>query len=216
MSNSYPVGYTLQPKVSLAGMTETDIHNFTKDYICELERYFSEYAEKLQKAENIVHRTTFQCALKYAGLKAGRPDYKCDYLMSSVYHWFVDMCGFYQQNITFEKFCVLIQCSYEYYSIFLKDGAKSGLTDRITFRNEVKTDVISSMQEGALTGNPGYMFVLKARFGWSDQPQVNPVRTETGGPSLEQIAASIGIQAAAEPACIPDLSEPNTDDIIDV
>ena len=194
MGNPYPIGYKLSPKVNTENMTDTEKINWAKDYVSLLSSYANEYIAKLPSADLITHRSTFQGLLKSCAIRAGRPDYKCQILMDTIYHWYYEMCSIYQQAITLEKYCILISCSVNYFNDFIKsNGSKDDHIGRIIAYDELQNDIISSMQEGAMTGNPGYIFILKAKHGWSDQPQSIQSNQTDSVSSLEQIAQSIGV-----------------------
>jgi hypothetical protein len=55
----------------------------------------------------------------------------------------------------------------------------------------------SSLQDEASTGNPGAMFILKARNGWQETaPAQNPTLINGKVKSLDEIAADYGLNFA--------------------
>lgn len=204
----FPNFEKLLPAVSLAGMTEQEKQAERARYMDRVRQVTLDYVSGLSKTEDIYHRATFQGLLKRIFVQCGRPDYEDLPLMTELENYYTDLCATYQQTITLEKYCIMIGCSRDYYNIWIEEAKKHGLRGHIFIDNFLRNEVISALQEGALSGNPGYMFVLKARHGWSDQPAPGGSQTEQAGPSLEQLAASLGIQtqdaAGAEPLPLPD------------
>lgn len=213
----FPNFEKLLPAVDLSGLPEEEKQRQRDLYMDKARQSELDYVSGLSKTDDALNRNTFQGLLKRIFVKCGRPDYYDLVLMQELEIYYTDLCARYQQPVTLERFCIMIGCSRFYFDVIMDEARKRGLSGHITLGNFLQTEVVSSLQDGALSGNPGFMFVLKARHGWSDQPTPGGGQPEQQSASLEQIAAAVGV-SSVEPLPLPETAGETVSqgDIIDV
>lgn len=213
----FPNYAKLLPKIDLSKIDEQDRPAVRSQILETMKQAEIDYVNGLLKTDQAFHRTTFQGMLRYIARAAGRPDYNDVILMDQIEFYYNELCARYQQPYTIERYCILLNCSIDYYFDMVDNWVKRGLSGHIQRVKLCQTETISSMQDGAMTGNPGYIFILKAKHGWSDQPAPGGGQPEQASPTLEQIAAAVGLPSG-EPLPLPETAGEMTsqDDILDV
>lgn len=197
MPFNLPDNGILKPKVVISALPESERENARKDYLFRVKETESRYVSELPKTEDIYNRNCFSGLLRTIAIDCGIPDFNDQRLFSMLYDYYSIVCARYCQSVTVSRFALMLGVT-KYHLIEWEDRNSSPLW-RVTMIKRLKTESESNAIDGALTGNPGFIFLLKAKYGYNDQPQSgSQTGNEQSTLSLEQIARQIGIETSAD------------------
>lgn len=143
-------------------------------YRDEIRRLADEYIEyELNNPDDIYNKQCFGGMIKYISMSIGKPDYKNLVLLNELWNIYSSLCYKYKQTVSIERYCILIGISRQtFYSWFngetMRDRCEELGVTRSDMMKKWDGESESSWQDEASTGNPGAMFVLKARRGWQE------------------------------------------------
>jgi len=167
---------------------ESNIHQLADEYI----------THELNKPEDISNKQCFAGMIKYISKHIPKVDITDLVLLNNMWSIYTSLCYKYKHIITIERYCMLIDISRETFYRWKREDTRNDYCEELSLS---RCDIIkkwdseaeSSMQDEASTGNPGPMFILKARRGWSEtQTTVHEhvIRTDR---TPEQIAGDYNI-----------------------
>ena len=181
-----------------------------EDYGQEIKRLVGEYEANLVKVNGeagaralmtAAQSPTFKGMLKYiyinlfklrpGDIKYNNKNCRVDYgdveLLNNIWDMYTALCYERLQKPTILNFCVMTGISRDTVEDWrngvcrAKDG-ESGREHIRTAKNWYQ-ECESGLVDSAMTGNPGGMFLLKASFGYSEQPQRIEIAA-AGGPTV--------------------------------
>ena len=170
---------------------------------------FDEYMNTLDdEIENIniqITRTPiFKGALKYIYLhlfaltdndikydnKQSNIDYNNISLIYNIWSVYTSLCYKYKQNPTFLNFSILTGIDNHTLGEWQKtENDRVVGSSRSATIKKMREECESAAYDVAMSGNPGGMFVLKACYGYTEQPQQIVITQADQGKTPEQIAA---------------------------
>lgn len=170
-----------------------EVYKNTVDY------YADEYISSLPKPENIYKKQCFAGMIKYI---SKRIKVNTDNLVELDYYWdiYSDLCYRYNHVITIERYCILININRDTFYSWKNGETRNEYCEEL---GSTRSDTLkkwdaeseSSWQDEASTGNPGPMFILKARRGWQETAPVQIPQNNNGiTKTTEQIAKEMGVQ----------------------
>ena len=168
----------------------SQIHELADDYI----------NNTLNSKDDIYNKQCFAGMIKYIALKIGKPDYTDLVLLNSLWDIYTSLCYKYKATVSIERYCILIGISRQtFYSWINEDDRKDYSPElgssRADMMKKWDAESESSWQDEASTGNPGPMFVLKARRNWQETAPAQIPQNNNGiRKSMEQIASEMGVQ----------------------
>lgn len=164
-------------------------------YEKEINRLADEYIEReLNNPDDIYNKQCFAGMIKYIAMHTDKPDYSDLILLNDLWNVYTSLCYKYKQTVSIERYCILIGISRQtFYSWYneetMKDYSEELGASRSDMMKKWDGESESSWQDEASTGNPGAMFVLKARRGWQETaPAIVSASSQTHR-TPEQIAA---------------------------
>lgn len=180
-------------------------------YLNNIFQYADEYIASLNKPEDIHKKQCFAGLIKYISTKI-RPIIDLDdlVLLDNLWNVYTSLCYRYNHVITIERYCILININRDTFYSWYKGETRNNYCEELS---ATRSDTIkkwdreseSSWQDEASTGNPGPMFVLKSRRGWSDQaPAVGMSEERMLHRTAEQIAADYSHTTALPGEIQPD------------
>lgn len=184
-----------------------DVYKTTVDYLAD------EYINSvLLESKDIYKKQCFAGMIKYI---SKRINVNTDDLVELNNYWdiYTELCSKYNHVISIERYCMLIGIHRDTFYSWKNEETKRDYSEIL---GSSRSDMIkkwdaeseSSWQDEASTGNPGPMFVLKARRGWQETAPAQIPQNSTGiTKTPEQIAAEMGIKY------IPDMQKDEQPDI---
>lgn len=134
-----------------------------------------DYINTLNKPEDIYKKQCFAGMIKYIAVRI-KSFINTDnlVLLDNIWNIYTSLCYKYNHVITIERFCILINIHRDTFYSWYKGETRNNYCEEL---GSSRSDIVkkwdreseSSWQDEASTGNPGPMFVLKARRGWSEQ-----------------------------------------------
>lgn len=183
-------------------------------YEHDIALYCDEYISTLNRPEDISKKQCFAGMIKYISMKI-KPDLDYNNLvqLNDLWNIYTGLCYKYNHTVSIERYCILINISKDTFYCWLNNAYKdknNNITEynntyRTTYCEELsisRSDLMkkwdaeseSSWQDEASTGNPGAMFVLKARRGWQETaPAQNPQQIQGPSRTAAQIASDYGV-----------------------
>lgn len=189
----------------------TVVNGNVEIYTDNIYQYADEYISSLNKPEDIYKKQCFAGMIKYISNKI-KPIIDIDdlVLLDNLWNIYTSLCYKYNHVITIERYCMLINIHRDtFYSWYKGETRNNYCVELSSSRSDIvkkwDRESESSWQDEASTGNPGPMFVLKARRGWSDQaPAVGMSEERMLQRTEDQIAADYGVQRALPDDIQPD------------
>lgn len=163
---------------------EDNIYSLADEYI----------ATKLNKSEDISKKQCFGGMIKYIAMHIDRPDTRDIVLLDKLWGIYASLCYKYNHVISIERYCILININRDTFYSWYKGETRNEYSKKL---GSLRSDTVknwdkeseSSWQDEASTGNPGPMFVLKSRRGWSEQaPAIGMAEDRMLHRTPEQIA----------------------------
>lgn len=179
-------------------------------YTNEINRLSDEYIiSELNNPDDIYNKQCFAGMIKYISMNIRKPDYSNLVLLDKLWNIYTSLCYKYKQTVSIERYCLLIGISRQtFYSWFneetMRDYSEVLGSSRSDMMKKWDNESESSWQDEASTGNPGAMFVLKARRGWQETAPALVSASSQTHRTPEQIAADYGAQAALPGDVQPD------------
>ena len=181
-------------------MANTVKANDVEVYEHDIYIYADEYIATLDDVKDLKNIHTFAGMIKHISLKINITKKQLEdiVLLNHIWQIYTSLCYKYSQNITIERYCILINISRETYYSWIKGVTRDEYNEVL---NVSRSDVCkkwaaeceSSWQDAAGIGNPGAMFVLKARHGWQETATQEVIHTHRIEKSAEQIAQDYDI-----------------------
>lgn len=171
-----------------------DVYKTTVDYLAD------EYINSvLLESKDIYKKQCFAGMIKYI---SKRINVNTDDLVELNNYWdiYTELCSKYNHVISIERYCMLIGIHRDTFYSWKNEETKRDYSEIL---GSSRSDMIkkwdaeseSSWQDEASTGNPGPMFVLKARRGWQETAPAQVPQNNTGiTKTPEQIAAEMGVK----------------------
>lgn len=185
--------------------------NGVEIYTDDIYTYADEYISTLNNPEDIYKKQCFAGMIKYIATKIKNLVNTDDLvLLDNLWNIYTSLCYKYNNVITIERYCILININRDTFYSWYKGETKNHYCEELgtTRSDTVKKwdrESESSWQDEASTGNPGPMFVLKSRRGWSEQaPAVGMSEERMLKRTAEQIAADYGPQMMLPGDVVPD------------
>lgn len=178
-------------------------------YTDSIKPLVDEYISTLEEERDIYNKQCFAGLIKYISMRIRSSiDYDDLVQLNDLWNIYTSLCYKYKQTVSIERYCILINISRDTFYNWLNGVHKETYSEelgctRSDMMKKWDAETESSWQDEASTGNPGAMFVLKARRGWQETapaqiPQHNNGITKTP----EQIAREIGIKELTDTAKI--------------
>lgn len=167
-------------------------------YTSEINRLSDEYImSELNNPDDIYNKQCFAGMIKYISMNINKPDYSNLVLLDKLWNVYTSLCYKYKQTVSIERYCLLIGISRQtFYSWFneetMRDYSEELGSSRSDMMKKWDNESESSWQDEASTGNPGAMFVLKARRGWQETAPALVSASSQTPRTPEQIAADYG------------------------
>lgn len=164
-------------------------------YTSEINRLADEYIEcELNNPDDIYNKQCFGGMIKYISKHINKPDINNMVLLDSLWDIYASLCYKYKQTVTIERYCILISINrdtfYSWYNGETRNDYSEELgASRSDTMKKWDGESESSWQDEASTGNPGAMFVLKARRGWQETAPAPVSSSSQTHRTPEQIAA---------------------------
>lgn len=175
-----------------------DIYKTNVEYLAD------EYINSvLLEPKDIYKKQCFAGMIKYI---SKRINVNTDDLVELNNYWdiYTELCSKYNHVISIERYCMLIGIHRDTFYSWKNEETKRDYSEIL---GSSRSDMIkkwdaeseSSWQDEASTGNPGPMFVLKARRGWQETAPAQVPQKDTGiTKTPEQIAAEMGVKYLPE------------------
>lgn len=169
-------------------------------YTDSIKPLVDEYISTLEEEKDIYNKQCFAGMIKYISMNYGKPDYDNLVLLNDLWDIYSSLCYKYKQTVSIERYCILIgisrQTFYSWMNRETKDDYSMELgSSRSDMMKKWDAESESSWQDEASTGNPGPMFVLKARRGWQETAPAQIPQNNTGiTKTPEQIATEMGVK----------------------
>lgn len=154
----------------------------------------------LNKPEDISKKQCFGGMIKYISTHIDKPDTDNLVLLDRLWSIYTSLCYKYNHVVTIERYCILININRDtFYSWYKGETHNEWCEELGSSRSDTvkkwDKECESSWQDEASTGNPGPMFVLKSRRGWSEQaPAIGMSEERMLHKTPEQIAADYPVQ----------------------
>ncbi|MBS6765583.1 MAG: hypothetical protein KH304_18660 [Clostridium sp.] len=181
--------------------------NTTDVYADYIQLYVQEYINTvLNDIDDIKRKQCFAGMIKYVAKKIVPMVNTDDLVMlDNLWDIYTGLCYRYNHVITIERYCILIGIARDTFYSWYKGEYRNDYCPEL---GATRSDVVkkwdreseSSWQDEATTGNPGPMFVLKARRGWSEQA---PAIGQSENRMLQRTADQI-LSDYQEPKQLPD------------
>ncbi|MDU7706098.1 MAG: hypothetical protein E7J94_02350 [Clostridium sp.] len=181
--------------------------NTTDVYADYIQLYVQEYINTvLNDIDDIKRKQCFAGMIKYVAKKIAPMVNTDDLVMlDNLWDIYTGLCYRYNHVITIERYCILIGIARDTFYSWYKGEYRNDYCPEL---GATRSDVVkkwdreseSSWQDEATTGNPGPMFVLKARRGWSEQA---PAIGQSENRMLQRTADQI-LSDYQEPKQLPD------------
>lgn len=182
--------------------------NTTDVYADYIQLYVQEYINTvLNDIDDIKRKQCFAGMIKYVAKKIAPMVNTDDLVMlDNLWDIYTGLCYRYNHVITIERYCILIGIARDTFYSWYKGEYRNDYCPEL---GATRSDVVkkwdreseSSWQDEATTGNPGPMFVLKARRGWSEQA---PAIGQSENRMLQRTADQI-LSDYQEPKQLPDM-----------
>lgn len=162
---------------------ETEICKYADEYISGLSYDWDEAMTLIKKPP------VFKGMLKYINTKLfkitkkdkkynnknSRLDYGNIDLLNDIWDIYTSLCYKYLQNPTILNFSLLTGISMDCFNDWKTGNSRGGKGEKtsehcLSYRKWL-SECEASLYDGAASGNPGSMFLLKANYGYSEQPQ---------------------------------------------
>ena len=176
MSNKDKIDKTDNKYNNLKDNTIKDIDGYTVDvYEDDIYRLADDYINtRLLNPDDILKRQPFAGMIKYISKNIPKPNMEDIVLLDKLWNIYTDLCYKYNAIITIERYCILININRDTFYSWYKGETRNDWCKELCL---TRSDIVkkwdkeseSSVQDEASTGNPGPMFILKARRGWSEQ-----------------------------------------------
>lgn len=186
---------------------ETEIHRLADEYIYSLSEDSTEITALMRKPP------IFKGMLKYIYInlfkitdkdkrynnKNSRLDYSDIDLLNSLWDIYTGLCYKYLQCPTILNFSLLTGVSMEIFNAWKNgkcrtNGEEIGSKHMQSYKKWL-SECEASLYDGAATGNPGSMFLLKANYGYTEQPQrIEIVGNNQPAISKEELITAYGNQ----------------------
>lgn len=186
---------------------ETEIHRYADEYINSLSDDASEITSLMRKPP------IFKGLLKYINInlfritdkdkkynnKNSRIDYSDINLLNSLWDIYTGLCYKYLQNPTILNFSLFTGISMDAFNDW-KTGKCRSNNDEISSKHSQSykkwlSECEASLYDGAASGNPGSMFLLKANYGYTEQPQrIELIGNNQPAISKEELIAEYGTE----------------------
>lgn len=171
--------------------------NTTDVYADYIQLYADEYINTvLNDIDDIKRKQCFAGMIKYVAKKIAPMVNTDDLVMlDNLWDIYTGLCYRYNHVITIERYCILIGIARDTFYSWYKGEYRNDYCPEL---GATRSDIVkkwdreseSSWQDEATTGNPGPMFVLKARRGWSEQaPAIGQSENRMLQRTAEQIAS---------------------------
>lgn len=171
--------------------------NTTDVYADYIQLYADEYIDTiLNDRDDIKRKQCFAGMIKYVAKKIAPMVNTDDLVMlDNLWDIYTGLCYRYNHVITIERYCILIGIARDTFYSWYKGEYRNDYCPELS---STRSDIVkkwdreseSSWQDEATTGNPGPMFVLKARRGWSEQaPAIGQSENRMLQRTAEQIAS---------------------------
>lgn len=190
------IGNKFRPKHDNTITTPEEIEVYTSK-VFELSDYYIH--NELLDPEDIKNKQCFNGMIKYIynNYIITIINYDDLVLLNTLWSLYTSLCYKYKNNITIERYCLFIGITRTTFYDWINNK------QRYTFSQELncsRSDMLKkwdaeaecSMQDDAATGNPGAMFILKARRGWQETAPIQTM-TQDKQRTLEQIRADRGM-----------------------
>lgn len=134
-----------------------------------------EYIYSVLKApEDIAKKQPFAGMIKYIAKRIAPVNLDDLVLLNNIWDVYAELCYIYNQTVSIERYCILIGIHRDTFYSWYKGETRNAYCEELGCS---RSDIIkkfdkeseNSWQDEASTGNPGSMFVLKARRGWNEQ-----------------------------------------------
>ena len=126
--------------------------------------------------------------IKYSN-KMSNIDYNNTALIYNIWTIYTGLCYKYKQNPTLLNFSILTGIDNCTFSQWQKPESDPVGSSRSKTIKKMREECEAAAYDVAMSGNPGGMFILKANYGYTEQPQQIVISRGDQGKSLEQIAA---------------------------
>ena len=174
----------------------------------DIDTYTELYIQSLPDPENIYNSYTFQGLLSYLCRNVFRVSFNRDYKRTSVIDYnnvnhlyttwllYKYICAKYKKAFTFLGYTVFIGVS----TADISNWESGNNNNIIEFINTVKRESETGLQDKTINDNGiGSMFILKAKYGYSETPQTVIIDTAAAHNKPDSIADKYG--------SMPDLPE---------
>ena len=166
--------------------------------------YADEYIQNLDAPSDddriqLMHKPpVFRGMLKYIYINTFKPnnnlmcnkhsiiDYNNIDQIMNIWSLYVGLCYKYQSNPTILNFEIFTGISDDVITSWGRD--KAGSSKNAAYKS-IRKECEAAAYDVAMSGNPGGMFVLKACYGYTEQPQQIVITQSDQGKTPEQIAA---------------------------
>lgn len=181
----------------MADNTIKDCNGNTTDvYADNIQILADEYVNGvLANKDDINKKQCFAGMIKYIAKKIAPINTDNMVLLNDLWDIYTGLCYKYNHVITIERYCILIGIARDTFYSWYKGEYRNDYCPEL---GSSRSDIVkkwdreseSSWQDEASTGNPGPMFVLKARRGWSEQaPAIGQSENRMLQRTPEQIAS---------------------------
>lgn len=131
-------------------------------------------------------------------------------LLNDIWDIYTELCYHYEQDPSLLNFSILTGISVDWMNDVEKGNIRTGRDGANSLHcQSVKKwlkECEAGLYDGAASGNPGAMFLLKANYGYSEQPQkIQIIGDDAPQQSREEIAARHAGYIGAEEPKIPDI-----------
>lgn len=170
-------------------------------YTDSIKPIVDEYISTLEEERDIYNKQCFAGLIKYISIRIkNNIDYDNLVQLNDLWNIYTSLCYKYKQTVSIERYCILINISRDTFYNWLNGVHKETYSqelgcNRSDMMKKWDAETESSWQDEASTGNPGAMFVLKARRGWQETAPAQIPQNQNGiTKSVDQIAAEMGIK----------------------
>lgn len=170
-------------------------------YTDSIKPIVDEYISTLEEERDIYNKQCFAGLIKYISIRIRSSiDYDDLVQLNEIWNIYTSLCYRYKQTVSIERYCILINIARDTFYNWLNGVYKETYSQelgctRSDMMKKWDAETESSWQDEASTGNPGAMFVLKARRGWQETAPAQIPQNQNGiTKSVDQIAAEMGIK----------------------
>lgn len=183
-------------------------------YTDSIKPLVDEYISTLEEERDIYNKQCFAGLIKYISMRIrNRIDHDDLVQLNDLWNIYTSLCYKYKQTVSIERYCILINIARDTFYSWKNEETKRDYSEELgSSRSDMMkkwdAESESSWQDEASTGNPGAMFVLKARRGWQETAPVQIPQNRNGiTKTTEQIAQEMGLKLLPDqkPATPPDM-----------